>query len=601
MNISDADVYLRSLRDSIAAVQEESSASEKLLLASNVFEQIQEHIPSLATHQVLSKYIEKLIVLLAHSVIEEPENEFEEKQKLCAALATQLLLKADVEVLSKDAFGSHVLQSTLQCCTLFEHHGVDFSDALQHLATTVEDRCLFLLLHHVSGSHVLRSLIKALAGALDADAFQKSKRKSTDKSDALVHSKRSPDTGRLDRLKRWAALFCMDFNGSLASTQACATLCLLLKLCQHNNIDNTSTLCKGVITHALASCTYSKNASFAAEKCLEVCHNAEFNYAFKTFVLPRAQELSENMFGNYVVQAVIRHRFFQASHLESFLQEINIASLLSSSSSSIVWKLCQSAVTLGAGQSLFMKKLMDAVSLTHNRPGGTPNISDANRTKEEQRREVEGDSDVSDANESGKVNSKVTGGDYTANDGRGHIWLALVSCQPVESERIHLRATGTSILLYLLNFDRNIIGHVLSDFKHFLRIAKSQSAMITLATDCHFSRVLQRMLDRRQGLLKEKQILRLFKYLKPHFVEVALDINGAFVLSSLFNACPVKQQHELLAELAPEGERIKKKNRRFAEIIGLEAFVKDKNMWMNKRRKTESVRALFKDIIEPES
>lgn len=109
------------------------------------------------------------------------------------------------------------------------------------------------------------------------------------------------------------------------------------------------------------------------------------------------------------------------------------------------------------------------------------------------------------------------------------------------------------------------------------------------------------MLDRRQGLLKEKQILRLFKYLKPHFVEVALDINGAFVLSSLFNACPVKQQHELLAELAPEGERIKKKNRRFAEIIGLEAFVKDKNMWMNKRRKTESVRALFKDIIEPES
>ncbi|GIX61793.1 pumilio RNA-binding region repeat containing protein [Babesia caballi] len=599
LSISEVDGYLRNLRDKIASVQEESSASEKLLLATNVFEQIQDHIPSLATHQVLSKYVEKLIVLLAHSLIEEPQSELDEKRKLCSSLCVQVIMKADVEVLAKDVFGSHVLQSTLQCCTLFEHQGVSMSEALKYFATTVEDRCLFELLHHTSGSHVLRSLIKALAGALDADAFQKTKRKSTEKSEVLLHNKHEVEAWRLARLEHWADLFCKDLNGSFATSQSCATVCLAMKLCPQRPGGKLAGLCKEVLAHCFSRCTESSTASFAAEQCLEFCQNADFNCLFKSSVLPRARELSENTFANYVVQAIIRHRFFQTSHLESLLECIDIGQLILSSSSPIVWRLCEAAVTLGTGQSLFLKKLFEALGISQYRSGASKKkASGSNATK----RRPASQSDDTGAPGPDEAHGSTCAEDDTVTEGRkGHMWLALVSCEPVKSDQIHLRATGASIVLNLLKFERKLIVNILGDFRHFLRIAKMQGRLVALATDRHFSRVLQLMLDPRQGLLKEKQVQRIFKYLKAHFVELALNINGAFVLSSLFKVCSLRLQQDLLAELAPEAERIRAKNKKFAEIIGLEAFCKNEALWVKKMKKTESVRALFKDIIEPVS
>ncbi|GFE52953.1 pumilio-family RNA binding repeat domain containing protein [Babesia ovis] len=601
LSISEVDDYLRSLRDRIGSVLEESSASEKLLLVTNVFEQIRDHIPSLATHQVLSKYLEKLVALLARSLIEEPENELSEKRDLCIALCNQVIIKADVEVLSKDIFGSHVLQSTLQCCTLFEHQGITLGEPLQYFASTVEDRCLFELLHHISGSHVLRSLIKAIAGALDADAFQKSKRKADDDSEELLHNKHDLESWRFTLLEHWADLFCKDLQGSLSSSQSCATVCLVLRLCQQTPGSKAQAVCKEVLDYSFSECTNSKIASYAAEKCLSFCDNAEYNRLFKSRVLPRAKELSENSFGNYVIQAIIRNRYFQPTHLEALLEGIDIGNLLVSSSSSVVWRLCESAVTLGTGQTQFLKKLLDALCISQYKPK-----EDKDELKPAKRRKTESvsESDLVSTTETAgqKEDQQISDDDNvdvkSADSGKGYIWLALISCQPVYSERIHLRATGASILLNLLKFERKLISNILSDFKHFLKIAKSQERLAALATDRHFSRVLQLMLDRRQGLLKEKQVERLFNYLKPHFVDLALNINGAFVLSSLFNATPLRLRQSLLTELAPENERIRAKSKKFAEIVGLEAFCKNKELWSKKMTKAESVRALFKDIID---
>ncbi|KAK1444939.1 nucleolar protein 9 like protein [Babesia gibsoni] len=593
MNLSEVDVYLRNLRGNLLEALNDASPSDKLLLASNVFDQIQEHIPSLATHQVLSKYVEKLIMLLAHSLIGDPQSEFEEKQKLLMGLMKQLMEKADVEVLSKDVFGSHVLQTLLQCCTLFEHNGVSLQKNLQNFATTIEDRCLFELLHHTSGSHVLRSLIKALEGVLDADAFQKTKRRTGEQPDELLPSKEKVDQWRINCLNRWVYLFYKDLNGTLANNQSCATFCLLLKLCQAHPDDNTEEMSNETLSHCFSRCNESKTASFVAEQCLQFCQNAAFNRIFKTYVLPNAQELCESPYANYVIQAMIRHQYFQASNLEEIIEAIDISKLLLIPSSSIVWRLCESAVILGACQSLFIKKLMKALGVAaHNNKGD--NKSDANTVARsgEENAESKGEEAGSD-NEFSEENGKI--------GNKGYIWLALVSCEPVKAERIRLKATGASIVLNLLKFERKLIENILSDFRHFLKIAKSQDYMATLATDRHFSRVLQLMLDRRQGLLKEKQVIKLFNYLKSDFRTIAMNTNGAFVLSSLFNACSVDKQQELLAELVPELDRIKAKNKRFAEIIGLETFKKNEELWMSKRKKTESVRSLFKGIIEPTS
>ncbi|ORM41063.1 uncharacterized protein BXIN_0401 [Babesia sp. Xinjiang] len=490
LSLSDVADYLRSLRDRIATVQEDCSASDKFLLASNVFEQIKDHAPSLATHQVLSKYLEKLVTLLAHSLIEDPKSDIQEKRNLCLSICNQIFLKADVEVLSKDMFGSHVLQSTLQCCTLFEHQGISLSEPLQYVTSTVEDRCLFELLHHTSGSHVLRSLTKTLAGALDSDAFQKSK------------------------------------------------------------------------------------------------------------------QISENSFGNYVIQALVRHRYFQATHMEELLDCIDISELLLSSSSPIVWRLCESAVTLGTGQSHFIKKLLEALGISQNRRADPKSQSPGAKRRKTEVGSQSHDTPSPEHTDSGDANATSDAGATSVarrgvECGKGRIWLALISCKPVDSDHIHLRATGASILLNLLKFERKLIAHVLSDFKHFLRIAKSQNKLGELATDRHFSRVLQLLLDRRQGLMKEKQIERLFNYLKADFVELALNVNGAFVLSSLFAACPLRLRQSILTELAPESDRILAKSKKFAEIVGLESFCKNKELWSKKMSKAESVRSLFKDIIEP--
>eukprot|EP00371_Babesia_bovis_P002800 XP_001611447.1 pumilio-family RNA binding repeat domain containing protein [Babesia bovis T2Bo] len=492
LSITEVDDYLRGLRDRIAAVQEESSASDKLLLTTNVFEQIQDHISSLAIHQVLSKYLEKLITLLAHSLIEDPVNDIVEKRDLCISLCNQLLLKGDVEVLSKDVFGSHVLQSTLQCCTLFEHQGASISEPLRYFATTVEDRCLFELLHHTSGSHVLRSLMKALVGVLDAEAFQKAK-------------------------------------------------------------------------------------------------------LWKTSILPNAKEIAENSFGNYVLQAVTRNKYFQPTHLEELLETIDMGNLLLTSSSSVVWRICEAAVSLGTGQSQFIKKLQDALHISQYK---TKQLKKAKQRETELPPRTDVAPEQYDATENKSDDDDPSVKHNDSEKVKGHIWLALISCQPPEPNRIHLRATGASILLNLLKFDRKLLTNILGDFKHFIRIAKAQQKLLSLATDRHFSRVLQLMLDRRQGLLKEKGIERLFNYLKAHFVELALNINGAFVLSSLFNASPLRLRQSLLTELAPESERIKAKSKKLVEIIGLESFCKNKEQWSKKMSKAQSVRTLFKDIID---
>ncbi|EDO07879.2 Pumilio-family RNA binding repeat protein [Babesia bovis T2Bo] len=595
LSITEVDDYLRGLRDRIAAVQEESSASDKLLLTTNVFEQIQDHISSLAIHQVLSKYLEKLITLLAHSLIEDPVNDIVEKRDLCISLCNQLLLKGDVEVLSKDVFGSHVLQSTLQCCTLFEHQGASISEPLRYFATTVEDRCLFELLHHTSGSHVLRSLMKALVGVLDAEAFQKAKRKSADKPESLLHNKHEVEEWRFTIVEHWIELFCKDLMGSLTTSQACATVCLALRLCKQRQGTKVALQCNQVLAYSISHCNESKIASYAAEQCIDLCDNAEFNQVWKTSILPNAKEIAENSFGNYVLQAVTRNKYFQPTHLEELLETIDMGNLLLTSSSSVVWRICEAAVSLGTGQSQFIKKLQDALHISQYK---TKQLKKAKQRETELPPRTDVAPEQYDATENKSDDDDPSVKHNDSEKVKGHIWLALISCQPPEPNRIHLRATGASILLNLLKFDRKLLTNILGDFKHFIRIAKAQQKLLSLATDRHFSRVLQLMLDRRQGLLKEKGIERLFNYLKAHFVELALNINGAFVLSSLFNASPLRLRQSLLTELAPESERIKAKSKKLVEIIGLESFCKNKEQWSKKMSKAQSVRTLFKDIID---
>ncbi|CDR96567.1 pumilio-family RNA binding repeat domain containing protein, putative [Babesia bigemina] len=586
LSFVEAEMYLRSLREGIAKVQEDSTASEKYLLASNAFSQIQDHIPKLAAHQVLSRYVEKLIALLAHSLIEDPANELEEKRQLCESICLHLMMKGDVTTLSMDSFGSHVLQSALQCGTIFEHQGFSLSTPLQYFAAAVEDGCLFQMLHHPSGSHVLRSLIKAIACALDADAFQSSRK------------------WRFARLERWADLFCLDLGGSLSTTQSSITVCVVLKMCQSRPGSNVSRLCNSVSEYCVTHCTESKAVSYAAQECLQLCSNEEFNRVFNILVATRAQELSEHAFGNYVVQSVICHRYFQQSHLERLLNSIDMGKLLLSSSASVVWRMCESAVTLGTCQALFVKKLMAALRISNY----TVNDSKKKRAKEKKRKAKEelrsdgaASADAADDRGAQPVEETQSGDESGAHSFKGHLWLALTSCTRPEKNHIHLRAAGASILLHMLKFERKLIVNLLSDFKYFLRIAKSHGRIVDLATDRHYSRVLQLMLDRRQGLMTEKQVRRLFKYLKPHLFDIAMDINGAFVLSDLFQASPLQLRRALLTGLAPHSKEIIDRNKKFASIICLDAFCKSESAWTKHQTVAESVRTLFKDIINPGS
>ncbi|GBE59377.1 pumilio-family RNA binding repeat domain containing protein [Babesia ovata] len=604
LSFVEVEKYLRSLRECIDKVQEESTASEKYLLAANAFSQIQEHIPTLATHQSLSRYVEKLIAFLAHSLMEDPENELDEKRQLCQSICTHLMMKGDVETLSMDQFGSHVLQSTLQCGTLFEHQGLNLSEPLQYFAATVEDRCLFRMLHHQSGSHVLRSLIKAIACAVHAEPFRSAKRKPTEKIEVLLHAKHELDEWRFARLERWADLFCKDLGGSFSTSQSSSTVCLVLKMCQKRPGSNVSHLCNKVLEHCFLRCTESKTLSFAAQECLEICSNEDFNRVFKTMVATRAQELSENQFGNYVIQSIIGHRYFQTSHLEELLNTTDIGNLLLSPSAALIWRLCEAAVTLGTGQALFVKKLMSTLNISSYtvKDSKKKGSKDKNsRAKEGQRSDGAPSPDSPDNADERSVEETPTDDGSDMDASKGQLWLALTSCKPPEKTRIHLRATGASILLHMLKFERKLIVNVLSDFKHFLRILKSNARLVDFATDRHYSRVLQLMLDRRQGLLTEKQVKRLFKYLKPHLFDLAMDTNGAFVLSSLFQASPLQLRRSLLTELAPHSKEIMNRNKKFAGIIHLDSFCKSESVWTKQQKPGESVRTLFKDIINPES
>ncbi|AFZ80924.1 hypothetical protein BEWA_003320 [Theileria equi strain WA] len=533
-------------------------------------------IPSICTHQTLSKYLEKLIGLLALSLIEDDKENLEEKLNLCRELVSTLVFKGNVEVISKNVFGSHVLQTLLQCITVFQKYDDKLDELLQLFASIIEERCLFELLHHNSGSHVLRTLLKVMANVVDSEPFVKN-RKVSDETDIIVLSGIQISPWRKEKLLHWSQLWRKDLVGILRTNQACATVCLLLKLFKHQNLledEGAEQLVQDLVDATLERCMYCKNSSFALETCIGVCGIATYSKVHRDFISPNLQALSENIFANYAVQAFIQNTFFQESHLRTFIEELQFERLFNTTSSSIIWRLAEACVRVGACESLFVKKVFKTLAIEgginpwvvvistgacRNGPFGADSI-------------LNGD--------------KPEGSDGTNTENA-----------VLNESRILIKAAGCSILLHMLKFPQKSIQPLLDSFRGFLRIATEQSKILDLACDRHFSRVLQLLLDPKQGLVSEKIVKAVYDSYKDQFIQMANNLNGGFVISSLYTACTPKLKIEMLETLLPQYDAICARNRKLVSIIKLDEFKENQKLFVKKIKKGQSIREMFKDLI----
>ncbi|KAK2196925.1 bifunctional Nucleolar protein 9/Pumilio RNA-binding repeat/Armadillo-type fold/Armadillo-like helical [Babesia duncani] len=555
MNINEVDSYLRSLQEQIQRVQRDSSPSDKLLLAQNVLNEIKDYIPVVAFHQTLSKYLEKLVSLLAHSLLEDPTSDLQSKLDACRLLLTTLIHKSDVELLGKDVFGSHVLQTVLQYTSLCLEHGANIDDLLQHLSKIIEERYLFELIHHTCGSHLIRSLIKTLAGVIDVDAFVKN-RKSADESHMLRPANATLPEWRRDKLIKWANLLQKDIKGTLATAQSTATAFILLKCCRM--IDNKIgiELLKKIQHYAKDACMYCKYASYALENTISLMTQEELDEFIDS--VPNLQEFATNRLANFSICALARQPNLRERHLNRLIGglffpsnshvDLDFSALIVSDSSPIIWRLCEACLLQPNSQSTLVEKLFNTLGIDKEDVG---------------------------------------------------FWPKILQCMPKGStDDYQIRATGCSILLFLLRFNTIVIKRLLLDFKNFIKQTKTQELWPRLATDSLFSRVLQMLLDVKLKLISDRIVIKLFKALREHAVQLSLDRNGAFVMSSLFKALSPAMREELLLELVPSCNQIVKRNKKYAEIIGLEAFKTNDAMWREKQEKASNVRGMFRDIVE---
>ncbi|BAM42399.1 Pumilio RNA-binding region repeat containing protein [Theileria orientalis strain Shintoku] len=538
MRYHDTVVYLNSLREKISQSLQESSNEDKFILASNVLSEINHYIPKLAADPNHSLVLEELFELLVMSL--EDGGHFGEKRELGLKVLTNLLTSGEFANLAKETFGSHVLQTAINCVTSFVKFDKKFDTLLMHIANKIEEECLFELAHHVSGSYILRSIMSSLVNELY-------KKKAPTKKHVLeeVHvDKEKIPEWRKEKLFHWGTLFLKDMKSTSKTTQSSATFSLLVTLLHATDQLEKEDMLLSIIMETIPLLKNSKNTSYILQTIMPLCTNVEYTYIYNNLVVKDLENICNDLYLNYVVQSFIENSHFQKSHLEFMIENLNIKNLANSKSSSIAWKLCKACIDLYTCQEQFYKKLLDDFGV-----------------KEENR-----------------------------------FWFVVTSAGRSDSE-ILLRPSGCSVLTYLVKFQKSVIGEAVSSFKHFLNHAVESGKFVEVCCDVYFSRVLQNVFDVRLALLPEKYVRKLLPVFEASLVELCLDIGGSHVLYGFFSLLRAQDKVALLSKMLDHYETIKSRNSKFARMVNLSEFKANRKLYIKKLEKNESVRELFKDIV----
>ncbi|XP_952811.1 Pumilio-family RNA-binding protein, putative [Theileria annulata] len=463
----------------------------------------------------------------------------EEKRDLCLLILTNMYIKSDFIKPCKDVVGSSVFQNSLNCMTSFNKFDEEFDKILLHITRKIEDQCLYELFYHSSGSHYLRTLILSLSNVHDRNQYF-SKNNSFDD---LKIGFEVPEWRR-KLLFNWAEILFKDFKNLLQNTQASYTFCLLINVLKITNQLDKKFLME-IIKECIPVVKNVKNSSYILETCLKCSSNYEYTYIFNELISNDLQNLCVNNFANYVVQAFIENPHFQSSHLQYMIQNLNFVVLANSKSSSILWKLCKSCIDLYSCQELFYRKVFNDFKIEKNE----------------------------------------------------EIWFGILSAGKTREE-IFIKASGCSILGYLVKFQKSIISDLISSFKQFFKHVIDTGKFVEVTCDKHFSRVLQNMFDVRLGLVPEKFLKSLLGTFLTNSLKLSVDMNGCFVLYNYFLTLKPEDKFKVLTKIVQDYDEIKLKSPKYAKLMNLSEFKSNPKLFQKKMEKSESVRELFKDIVK---
>ncbi|UKK02449.1 Pumilio RNA-binding region repeat containing protein [Theileria orientalis] len=538
MKYHDTVAYLNSLREKISQSLQESSNKDKFILASNVLSEINHYIPKLASDPNHSLVLEELFEMLVMSL--EDRNHFGEKRELGLKVLTNLFTNGDFTNLAKETFGSHVLQTAINCLTSFVRLDKKFDTLLMNIVNKIEEECLFELAHHVSGSYILRSIMSSLVNEVYKKKLPTKKHVF---EEVHVDKEKIPEW-RKEKLFHWGTLFLKDMKNTSKTTQSSATFSLLVTLLHSTDQLEKEDMLLSIIMETIPLLKNSKNTSYILQTVMPLCTNVEYTYIYNNLVVKDLENICNDLYLNYVVQSFIENSHFQKSHLEFMVENLNIASLANSKSSSIAWKLCKACIDLYTCQEKFYKKLLD---------------------------------------------------DFKIKD-ETKFWFVVASSGRSDSE-ILLRASGCSILIYLVKFQKSVIAEVISSFKHFLNYAVESGKFMQVCCDVYFSRVLQNVFDVRLALFSEKYVKKLIPVFESNLIELCLDIGGSYVLYGFFSLLKAQDKVNLMSQMMDHYEKIKRRNSKFARMVNLSEFKANRQLFIKKLEKNESVRELFKDIV----
>eukprot|EP00375_Theileria_parva_P001101 XP_763772.1 hypothetical protein [Theileria parva strain Muguga] len=389
-----------------------------------------------------------------------------------------------------------------------------------------------------SGSHYLRSLILALVGVQDRNQYY-SKSIFTQQINLLQVA-----DWRVRVLTSWSEILFKDFKNLLLNTQASSTFCLHINILKIANLLDRKYL-MGVIKECIPVVRSVKNSSYILEACLKCSTNYEYTYIFNELISNEFQTLCENNYSNYVVQAFIENPHFQSSHLQYMIHNMNIVSLMNGRSSSILWKLCKSCIDLYSCQELFYRKIIYDFKIEKNE----------------------------------------------------EIWYTVLSAGRTRDD-IHIKPAGCSVLGYLVKFQKSIISDLVSSFKPFFKHVIDSGKFIEVTCDKHFSRVLQNMFDPRLSLIQDKFCKSLLATFESNCVALSVNMNGCYVLYNYFLLLKPEDKFKILSKVVEDYEEIKLKSPKYCKLMNLSEFKANPKLFQKKLEKSDSVRELFKDILQ---
>eukprot|EP00923_Selenidium_pygospionis_P034555 GHVN01060194.1.p1 GENE.GHVN01060194.1~~GHVN01060194.1.p1 ORF type:complete len:804 (-),score=151.05 GHVN01060194.1:5189-7600(-) len=450
--------------------------------------------------------------------------------------------------------------------------------------------------YHVCGSHVMRSLILCLGGYVNEPKDANSAGHRNSKARKSAHEEKVPVRQVLvppsftDKIVEIASSMERVINDEyLYDPMSSAFIQTLLQVTHADK--RLGDVCSGLIhsimrsgssdegDHAVNLCQ-SPVGSHLVEVVMDVMSKDNLTHLVLNCLRNKWGSLSTHGTGNYIVSKLTTK--VDEPLLDIVLSELEPRAIISSNTAAVLWRCADACRRTRSNYRKFVIMVLEAVNCQS--PSSLPYLWESVLTLTPHATTpapIDNQTAVTGTNEEGSS---------TLNEPHNHPVSPAVS-----PTRFH--PTGCSLLASLAYFPRQSV----TPFYHGLRSFMKQSPewLMGLTRDRQGSRLLEAIIKPGTSLLDTKACDRLIRKFEHHYVNMALDVRAAYVLTAFYAAGSAQVKTMIVKELLTIRDRVRDANYKVYVMCELGKYQDDKGHWESIQTKRRNAREIFSSIIAP--